>query len=269
MNLIDPNNQDWFNHVDGYDFKLNSGIVLNYIGHLDCGGTKSYSDYITVLQQLNKGQYKRAYEWCAGIGAVGFEILGQGLCEHVVFSDYYDLAIENCYTTAEKNNIRNKVTGYTTPRIGDIPDTEIWDLVVGNASAAYNTANGAYVVANAAFNAANTGTSAGPAYKTANAAYAAANQAGVIANAAFDKANTGGGGGGGSSNSFTTISVSGQSNIVAAANDTLNFAGANGINISTDSVSKTVTIIAAPALNFTDYGSIAGPITTTQNYGSL
>jgi methylase of polypeptide subunit release factors len=132
MNLIDPNNQDWFNHVDGYDFKLNSGIVLNYIGHLDCGGTKSYSDYITILQQLNKGQYKRAYEWCAGIGAVGFEILGQGLCEHVVFSDYYDLAITNCYTTAEKNNIRDKVTGYTTPRIGDIPDTEVWDLVVGN-----------------------------------------------------------------------------------------------------------------------------------------
>ena len=132
MNLIDPNGQEWFNDIDGYDFKLNSGIVLNYIGHLDCGGTKSYSDYITILQQLNKGQYKRAYEWCAGIGAVGFEILGQGLCEHVVFSDYYNLAIENCYTTAEKNNVRDKVTGYTTPKIGDIPDTEIWDLVVGN-----------------------------------------------------------------------------------------------------------------------------------------
>ena len=142
-----------------------------------------------------------------------------------------------------------------------------WDLVVGNASAAYNTANGAYVVANAAFNAANTGTSAGPAYNTANAAYAAANQAGIIANAAFAKANTGGGGGG-SSNSFTTISVSGQSNITADVNDTLTFVAGNNINITTDSVAKTVKI-ATFGLGYTDYGSIAAPLTSSNDYGSL
>ena len=141
MKLVDPKNQEWFNDIDGYDFKLNSGIVLNYIGHLDMGGTKSYSDFIPIVQQLNRAPYKRAFEWCAGIGTLGFELLGQGLCEHAVFSDYYDLAITNCYTTAEKNNIRDKVTGYITPKIGDIPDSEIWDLVVGNPPHNWSTAD--------------------------------------------------------------------------------------------------------------------------------
>jgi len=105
-----------------------------------------------------------------------------------------------------------------------------------------------------------------PAFDRANVAYTAANQAGIIANAAFDKANTGGGGG--SSNSFTTISVSGQSNIVASANDTLTFVAGNNINITTDSVTKTVKI-ASFGLGYTDYGSIAAPLTSSNDYGSL
>jgi hypothetical protein len=97
-------------------------------------------------------------------------------------------------------------------------------------------------------------------------AFDAANQAGVIANAAFAKANTGGGGG--SSDSFTTISVSGQSNIVAGTNDTLTFEAGNNINITTDSVAKTVKI-ASFGLGYTDYGSIAAPLTSSNDYGSI
>jgi hypothetical protein len=133
-----------------------------------------------------------------------------------------------------------------------------WDLAVGSVATAFNTANAAYTVANAAFAAANTGTSAGPAFD-------AANQAGIIANAAFARANTGGGG---SSDSFTTISVSGQSNIVAGTNDTLTFEAGNNINITTDSVAKTVKI-ASFGLGYTDYGSIAAPLTSSNDYGSI
>lgn len=96
-------------------------------------------------------------------------------------------------------------------------------------------------------------------------AFDAANQAGIIANAAFAQANTGGGG---SSNSFTTISVSGQSNIVAGNNDTLTFVAGNNINITTDSVAKTVKI-ASLGLGYTDYGSIAAPLTSSNDYGSI
>ena len=135
-----------------------------------------------------------------------------------------------------------------------------WDLAVASVATAYDTANGAYTVANAAFAAANTGTSAGPAFD-------AANQAGVIANAAFAKANTGGGGGG-SSNSFTTISVPGQTNIVASVNDTLTFQPTNGINITTDPVSKIISISSPTGPN-ADFGWINAAFTSTNDYGSI
>jgi hypothetical protein len=104
-----------------------------------------------------------------------------------------------------------------------------------------------------------------PAFDRANAAYTAANQAGVIANAAFDKANTGGGG---SSNSFTTISVPGQGNIVASVSDTLNITPTNGINITTDPVSKTITI-GGPTGPNADFGWINVAFSSTNDYGSL
>ena len=125
----------------------------------------------------------------------------------------------------------------------------------------------AFDVANAAFNYANTVSSGGdvPAGVVANAAYAAANQAGVIANAAFAKANTGGGG---SSNSFTTISVPGQSSVVASLNDTLNITPTNGINITTDPVSKTITI-GGPTGPNADFGWINVAFSSTNDYGSI
>lgn len=98
-------------------------------------------------------------------------------------------------------------------------------------------------------------------------AFDAANQAGVIANAAFAKANTGGGGGG-SSNSFTTIAVPGQNNIIASVNDTLNIQPTNGINITTDPVSKTITISSPTGPN-ADFGWINTAFSSTNDYGSI
>jgi hypothetical protein len=86
-----------------------------------------------------------------------------------------------------------------------------------------------------------------------------------VANAAFNTANTGGAG---SSNSFTTIAVPGQSNIVASINDTLNFVAGNNINITTDSVTKSI-VINSLGLGYTDYGSITEPLTSSNDYGSL
>ena len=96
-------------------------------------------------------------------------------------------------------------------------------------------------------------------------AFDAANQAGIIANAAFAQSNTGGGG---SSNSFTTIAVPGQNNIVASVNDTLNIQPTNGINITTDPVSKTITISSPTGPN-ADFGWINTAFSSTNDYGSI
>lgn len=138
MRLVPTNNNAWGGGVKN-PCHLPSGITITDLGHLDCGGVVMYPDFINSIKQYGgKSVYNRGFEWCAGCGTIGFEILGQGISEHMVFSDYYDHAIHNCLTTAEYNNISKKVTGYISATIAGIPSTEKWDLVVGNPPHAWN-----------------------------------------------------------------------------------------------------------------------------------
>jgi filamentous hemagglutinin family protein len=114
------------------DFTVAGNIRLQSPTHLDGGGILYKEDLVNAIRQTGKPKYKRAFEWCAGFGAIGFEVFGQGLCEHIVFSDYYDVAINDCNQTAKNNNIVNQVTGYTSSTINGLPDSELWDLVVAN-----------------------------------------------------------------------------------------------------------------------------------------
>ena len=111
---------------------LDSGIVLNSPTHLDGGGIEMKDDLIAAILKTGKPVYERGFEWCAGFGALGFEILGKGLCKHLVVSDYYDVAIQDCFETATNNNIRDKITGYISHSIENIPESEMWDLVFAN-----------------------------------------------------------------------------------------------------------------------------------------
>lgn len=114
------------------DLILDSGIKINSPAHLDGGGLRYKNDIINAIRNSGKEKYDRGFEWCAGFGVIGFEVLGLGLCDHMVFSDYYDVAIKDCYSTAHNNNLSNKITGYVSPAIEYIPEEEIWDLVVAN-----------------------------------------------------------------------------------------------------------------------------------------
>lgn len=90
-----------------------------------------------------------------------------------------------------------------------------------------------------------------------------ANLALDVANSAFDKANAV------TVNAFSRIAVANQSNIDASTSDTLNFAAANGINITTDPSSKKITIALGDGFNTSDYGSIADVVISSSDYGSL
>jgi methylase of polypeptide subunit release factors len=121
-------------------YELSSGIILEEAGHLDCGGTLGYQELGTLVEKYKtKNKYSRGLEWCAGLGAFGFHMLGLDLAEHMVFNDYYDYAVRSCLKTAEDNKIKEKVTGYITHTISTIPLTEKWDLVVGNPPHSWDT----------------------------------------------------------------------------------------------------------------------------------
>lgn len=114
-----------------YSVTLSNGIIINYPSTLDGGGTKLTNDYLKILNILDK-KYKNTFEWCAGFGILGFEILGNGISENVYFSDVFQPAIENCLETATNNNISDKVFGYISDNIKDLPINKLFDLVVAN-----------------------------------------------------------------------------------------------------------------------------------------
>lgn len=82
-----------------------------------------------------------------------------------------------------------------------------------------------------------------------------------VANAAFDLANTS------SSNSFSTINVSSQGNVTASmSNGVLKLISGGGINITTNTSAKSITISQAITI---DYGLIDGVVTAENDYGSI
>jgi len=112
--------------------RLKGGIFLKYPRKLDGGGLDFKDDLLEIIRKTGKYSYNRAFEWCAGFGVLGYELLGMGFCNHIVFSDMYKDAIDNCLDTANANNLTKYVTGYNCDKISDIPVNEKWDLVVSN-----------------------------------------------------------------------------------------------------------------------------------------
>lgn len=114
------------------EITLGSGIEVKFPYHLDGGGFFFKDDFVRVIKETGKPTYTRAFEWCSGFGVIGFELLGLNICDHIVFSDYYSVAVENCRETAISNKIEERITTYVSSSIKDLPESERWDLVVGN-----------------------------------------------------------------------------------------------------------------------------------------
>jgi UDPglucose 6-dehydrogenase len=124
------------NHIASV--RLKGGIFVKYPRKLDGGGLNFKDDLLEVIQRTGQRSYNKCFEWCAGFGVLGFEILGMGIANRLVVSDSYKEAVDNCLNTAKLNNLSNYVTGYHTDKIADIPLTEKWDLVVSNPPHVWN-----------------------------------------------------------------------------------------------------------------------------------
>ena len=123
-----PKNPDWILQ----NKTLKSGIEIQFPTHLDGGGLEMVDGLIDIIKKTGKPFYNRACEWCAGFGVLGFEVLGLGLAKHIVFTDYYHVAIDNCLENARKNHLINHISGHVSGTINDIPSIEKWDLVISN-----------------------------------------------------------------------------------------------------------------------------------------
>lgn len=89
-------------------------------------------DYMRALNSLGLRPVDRLFEFCAGPGYIGYSLLANGFCKHLVLADINPVAVEVARKTARMNRLEDKVTVYRSDVFDAIPQSERWDLVVSN-----------------------------------------------------------------------------------------------------------------------------------------
>lgn len=106
-------------------------IDVVYKQKLHGGGIRFGQQYIPVIKE-KFGHVEHIFEFCAGPGFIGFSLLAHNLCDKLTLADINPKAVRVCGETVRKNNLHDKVTVYLSDALDNIPETEKWDLVVGN-----------------------------------------------------------------------------------------------------------------------------------------
>ena len=109
--------------------QLLSGKTITFPRYLD-GGAGVHKKYF--LEAIGDKKYTNAYEWCAGHGEIGFELITGNICQTLAFSDCYDKSTDWCLKNARALGIEDKITTFTSSIIGNAPFTNKFDLVIGN-----------------------------------------------------------------------------------------------------------------------------------------
>ncbi|MEW5894938.1 MAG: methyltransferase [Candidatus Omnitrophota bacterium] len=78
------------------------------------------------------GRVGHVFEYCAGPGFIGFNLLANNLCDRLTLSDVNPRAVETIKETIKRNHLEDRVTVYQSDCLDSIPEHEQWDLVVGN-----------------------------------------------------------------------------------------------------------------------------------------
>ena len=113
--------------------QLADNFHMFYPRFLEGGGYDNRFEFVNAVRfGGNDSIYNRCLEWCAGHGILGFSLLVEQLCKHITFMDYYDVAIKECYFTAEANERLQDMDGYISSTIAGLPNLEKFDLVIGN-----------------------------------------------------------------------------------------------------------------------------------------
>ena len=102
---------------------------------LNGGGTGYAAQYVRLLRTTFKGQrFKTCFEWCAGPGYIGFQLLAEGLVDRLVLADINPASVELVKKTIQLNSLANQVVVFESNNLDDIPHSQRgqWDIVVGN-----------------------------------------------------------------------------------------------------------------------------------------
>lgn len=107
--------------------------VLHLDASTDGGGMWFGQDIVTTVKQRYPGrQFNHCWEWCSGVGFVGFNLLDHGICHRLFLSDIYDPAIELTKETARRAGIAHCVDSLLFRDVAILPLDYQFDLIVAN-----------------------------------------------------------------------------------------------------------------------------------------
>lgn len=69
-------------------------------------------------------------EYRPGYGSIGFDMLGLGATNRVVFVDTDENSVLTCLETAKNNSVLFYTTGYAIDSIGDLPEQDKYDVII-------------------------------------------------------------------------------------------------------------------------------------------
>jgi hypothetical protein len=100
----------------------------------DGGGRGLAPMFVQVLREKidPPRHFRRALEWCAGPGFIGFALLAEGLCDELCLIDVNPELTESIERTLERNRLRDRVVFYLSDNLDRIPESERFDLVCAN-----------------------------------------------------------------------------------------------------------------------------------------
>ena len=113
------------------DATLDSGVKMDSYFHTATASQWLRKDFIdTVRQYRSKEKYTSGYEYFCGNGLLGFEMLGFNFVEHMTFTDYYDVALQECMDTAFFNGLTSRIRTQCVTSVSELPSTTQFDFVV-------------------------------------------------------------------------------------------------------------------------------------------
>lgn len=107
-----------------------NGLTVYWEKQLAGGGRAYRQEYLTLFERLPK--VDRLFEWCSGPAFIGFSLLAYGHCDKLCLADINPDNIALCKKTIAENELEDRVSLYHSDCLEGIPDTEQWDMVVGN-----------------------------------------------------------------------------------------------------------------------------------------
>jgi|GEM_PF-1109138 len=126
-----PIRQKNISNQNAYSIINYNNITVNYSWRLNGGGILFAYEFARIVSK-KIGKVKHIFEYCAGPGFIGFNLLANNLCDRLTLADINPEAVAAIKETIRENHLENRVNVYHSDCLNSIPPTEKWDLVVGN-----------------------------------------------------------------------------------------------------------------------------------------